>query len=116
MPESCFHPTFPRWARSAPEKLLLRSSLVNRNADLAADPGRKEPLDSSPQAGVTHEIRASVSAARRAKGSAFPGGGEAVLEALITVTVVAGSRRVRVDAETARLRPTGSTPGAGSTS
>src|SRR3954453_21653411 len=34
--------------------------------------------------GVTHEIRASVSAAWRAKGSAFPDGGEAVLEALIT--------------------------------
>src|SRR3954447_4541427 len=34
--------------------------------------------------GVTHEIRASVSAAWRAKGSAFPDGGEAMLEALIT--------------------------------
>src|SRR3954471_4256539 len=37
-----------------------------------------------PRSGVTHEIRASVSAAWRAKGSAFPDGGEAVLEALIT--------------------------------
>ena len=32
------------------------------------------------------------------------------------VTVAAGSRQVRVDGESARRRPTGSTPGAGSTS